>query len=208
MTRSVPWFVSVCFVTVFAFAAGATLAQESESDETGQAEAESGTKLSPLVLATGGKGGTSTKVYTNEDLKKMHSGELESPTETTPSSSAPAKKTDGAEQAQVEQPAPTKSALDQMFEREAARKEHDQKIADAEQAVTDAKQRVVDLEKRLLAIRNPLLARPGAPEEGADEWERGNGQQRVKMTEEQTQAAREAVAQAERELAELRRTRP
>jgi hypothetical protein len=211
MTRAA---MVLCFVSVLVFAVATTSVPagqsegDKDSDRASTSAKESEQKLSPLVHATGGKQGASSKVYTNDDLKQLQ-GTGSSGSSAEPAKPQPASETKPGEPAAAAKPGePAKSALDQMFEQEALRKEHVQKIAEAEQRVVDARQRVVDLEKRRLAIRNPLLARPAAPEEGADEWAGANGQQRVEMTDSQIQAAKDEVAQAELDLATLRSSRP
>jgi len=204
----------LCFVFVLAFAVATTPVPagqsegDKDSDRASTSAKESEQKLSPLVNATGGKPGSSSKVYTNDDLKQLQ-GTGSSDSSAEPAKPQAASETKPGQPAAAAKPAePPKSALGQMFEQEALRKEHVQKIAEAEERVVDAKQRVVDLEKRRLAIRNPLLARPAAPEEGADEWAGANGEQRVEMTNSQIEAARDEVAQAESDLAALRNSRP
>jgi len=205
MTRAA---MILCFVFVLVFAVATTPVPagqsegDKDSDGASTSAKESEQKLSALVHATGGKQGSSSKVYTNDDLKQLQG------TGSSGSSAEPAKPQPASETKPGQTAESPKSALDQMFEQEALRKEHVQKIAEAEQRVVDARQRVVDLEKRRLAIRNPLLARPAAPEKGADEWAGANGGQRVRMTDSQIEAARDEVAQAESDLAALRNSRP
>jgi hypothetical protein len=205
----------MCLVLTFAVASPATAAQSDERDSEPDSEKKtegtekSKSKVAPFVHATGGKGSTSQgKVYTNEDLARL-SGSEPAPQAGAPASGASARETDsGAEQTGATDTKEEKSALDQLFERQALREEHKQKVTEAVDRVAAAKERITDLEKRALAVKNPFLARPKAPEEGAEEWERGSGPQRLKQTENQLQAARDELAEAERELAELQRSAP
>jgi hypothetical protein len=151
------------------------------------------------------------KVYTNEDLKRLSAKGPGREETTLPPGPASAQATEG--DAKPEPPSGEEEEadpLDQLFAREAARKEHAKQVAQAEERVAAAKQQVADLEKRLLAIKNPFLARPKAPEdeEAAAAWEGGGGPERVEQTQGQLEAARAEVAQAERDLAELRLARP
>ena len=206
--------IALCFVSILALVVAAPTAQCGETESKQAADPQTtdepkpDPKLSPFVQATGGPDRSSSKVFTNKDLKKLQG--MGSSSASTSSSSptpvpTPTRDKPPAVEAAASQP---KTALEQMFEQEALRKEHEQKIVEAEQRVVTARQSVVDLEKRLLAIKNPFLARPKTPEDGAREWESGNSQQRVDMTEARVQAAREEIAQAERDLAALRNSRP
>jgi hypothetical protein len=209
---------SLCLVLACAAAIPAPAADGGEqgtdpaADREAEGEEASDASLSPLIHATGGKSSaTPVKVYTNEDLKRV-SGTGPGPAETTlPPSPASEPATGGG--AEPEPPSaagePT-SALDELFAREARRQEHVRLIALAEERVATAKQRVADFEKRMLAIRNPLLARPKPPEdeEEATAWQDSDATGRVQQTEGQLEAARAEVAQAERDLAELRRAGP
>lgn len=216
MTRTaMVWIGCMGLVLAFAVTSPATVAQSDERDsESGTEQGTESAKASepevaPFVHARGGKGTTSPgKVYTNEDLARL-SGSEPAPPSDAPAAAARAGETEsGEEPGKAPDAQEEKSALDKLFEREALRKEHQQKVAEAEQRVAAAKERITDLEKRELAIKNPFLARPKAPEEGAEEWERSDGPQRVKQTEDQLRAAREELAEAERELDELRRSVP
>jgi hypothetical protein len=202
----------VCFVLVLVVTVPATLAQDSGAATEGStgADEEAGPKLSPFVRATGGKAAASSeKVYTNDDLERLRGAGPASSQAPSPSRDGEPPADGAADTAEGSaKPPEAKSALDQLFECETLRQEHAQKVADAEQQVVAAKQRLADLERRLLAIKNPLLARPAAPEEGAEEWNSADGQQRVQQTESQIQAARDEIAQAERDLAELQRSSP
>jgi hypothetical protein len=209
------WIGCMCLVLTFAVASPATAAQSDERDSESGSEKgtedteESKPKVAPFAQATGGKGSTSPgKVYTNEDLARL-SGSEPAPPSGAPASGASASETDsGAEQTGASAPKEEKSALDQLFERQALREEHKQQVTKAADRVAAAKERIADLEKRALAVKNPFLARPEAPEEGAEEWERGNGPQRLKQTEDQLEAARDELAEAERALAELQSSAP
>jgi hypothetical protein len=174
----------------------------SESGKTEKAESsQDESNLSPLVQASrrvrAEEKDVEVKVYGNDDLNEMFG-----PSESTPTATQDEESTGVAETAEVEA---LPDALEQMFAGEARKKERATEISGAEQRITDAKQAIVDLEKRLLAVKNPLLARPSAPEEGADEWNAGDGQTRVRQTEQQIAAARKALADAERELSDLKR---
>jgi len=210
MNRSgISW--TVCLTLAVALVALPAIATDgeqgaSESKQTEEAKSpEKGSKLSPLVQASrtvrGEKKDGEAKVYGNDDLDEMF-GPSESAPSTTQDDSEPTEPTETAQPVEGEaQP----DALEQMFANEARKKEQATEITGAEQRVADAKQKIVDLEKRLLAAKNPLLARPSAPEEGAEEWNAGDAQSRVRQTEQQIATAREMLAEAERELAELKR---
>jgi len=179
----------------------AVCSDEREGDATG--EKKTGPELSPFVLATGGKAGSEpTKVYTNDDLKKLSGGV----TSSKPAEAAPSETGEPSEEGSTE--AAPGSALDQIFAEEQARKEHAQKIVEAEKRVTASQQKLADLEKRLRAVRNPLLARPEAPEDDPEAWNNASAAERATMTETQIQAARDEVAQAEQDLAALRGGQP
>jgi hypothetical protein len=221
------WIGCVGLALALAVASPATAAQSGERDTSSGSEKgtegpeQSKAKVAPFVEAKGGKGSTSpVKVYTNEDLERLAGSEPAAATE-APASAADAKKAEsgaepvdakeaesGAEPPDAVDTQEKKSALDELFEQQAARKEHEEKVAEAEKRVAAAKERIKDLEKRALEIKNPYLPRPKAPEEGAEEWERSNGPQRLKQTNDQLQAARDELAEAERELAELRSSAP
>jgi hypothetical protein len=177
----------------------------SKSKEAQEAKSpENESNVSPLIRASrrarGEKQDSEAKVYGNDDLDEMFG-----PSESTPPEAQDADSTEPTEAARPAEGEAQPDALEQMFASEARKKERATEIAGAEQRVTDAKQAIVDLEKRLLAVKNPLLARPSAPEEGAEEWKAGDGQSRLQQTELQIAAAREALAEAERELSELKR---
>ena len=207
MTRSAKvWTVTLC--VALALGAPATSATAGEGERT-DAPTESEKELSPFIFATGGKSPSSgAKAYSNVDLERMF-GAAPPPAEAPAASGAGAtgSATD-VEPAEAEPPAEAKSALDQLLERRTFEQERAQKVADAEQRVADARQRIADLERRVLAVKNPFLARPAAPEEGAEEWAQGDEAQRLKQAEDQLQAARDGLAEAERELTDLRSSTP
>lgn len=209
MTRTLSiWIVGLALVLAFAVASPTTASQEGDpeveqgSDDTSADQPQP--KRSVWVQATGGKRtGAPVKVYRNEDLERIaglgpasSGSRTEDTTQETPAG-PPAEGT--------APPAEEKSALDLMFEKQAAQREHAEKIAEAELRVEAARKRIVEAEKRLLAVRNPLLARPKAPEEG---WEEGGGEQRAQQSKDVLQAARDELAQAEQELDQLRRSVP
>jgi hypothetical protein len=165
---------------------------------------EKGPKLSPFVFAMGGKPSVSDgNVYSNADLERMFGPPPPpEPVET------PARTAEGAGPGDANDAGESTSALDLLFERRDAARERDKALAEAEQQVADARKRVTELERRVLATKNPFLARPGPPEEGAEEWRQAGTPQRLQMAEQELQAAREAVTEAERKLAELRRSNP
>jgi len=204
MNRTVCLTLALVLLALPAIAsAGETDSSKSkESQEAKSPENES--NVSPLIQASrrarGEKKDSEAKVYGNDDLDEMFG-----PSESTPPAAQDEDSTEPTEAARPAEGEAQPDALEQMFAREARKKEQATEIAGAEQRVTDAKQAIVDLEKRLLAVKNPLLARPSAPEEGAEEWNAGDGQSRVQQTEQQIAAAREALAEAERELSELKR---
>jgi hypothetical protein len=179
-------------------AAGLPLAAET----TDKRESEEGPKASPFVHATGGKPGKQpAKVYGNAELKKMFGPAPD--TIVLPATPAGRPSGDSGEAA-----APPSDALESLFAGEAKKKERAARIAEGEQEVAAARQKVTDLEKRMLAVRNPYLARPKAPEEGAEEWLAADTRKRVELTAQQLEAARAAVTEAEQALAELRRSTP
>jgi len=204
--KAVVGFVMILALVSFAATAGETQEPSADRSDGGDQKTEEA-QPSPLVQATGGKAdGKREKVYGNDDLEKMFGP-------------APAR-ADGSSVANSDESATEKpkaaasaatagdSALDQLFAGEARKREHAASIAAAETQVAEAKQRLADLEKRLLASRNPLLARPKPPEEGAEEWNRADAAGRVEQTQAGIEAARKAVAEAQRELAALRSAAP
>ena len=179
--------------------------KEAASKETEQAKSpENESNVSPLVQASrkvrGEKKETGAKVYGNDDLDEMFG-----PSESTPPVAQAQGSTEPTESTSPAEGEAQPDALEQMFANEARKKEQAIEIAGAEQRVADAKQKIADLEKRMLAVKNPLLARPSAPEEGAEEWNAGDAGARVRQTEQQIADARKALAEAERELSELKR---
>lgn len=166
------------------------------------------------------KPGGEGKVYRNEDLYKLFGGAPtdaeegeavpeggETPrTEATPSPAVPVG--DAAPSGAEAAPAPENDPLKQLLDQQAKAAEHQKLILDAEGQVKAAQEKIADLEKRVLAIRNPLLPRPAAPEEKAEEWNRADGAARVDLSQEQLRMAREQLAASEAKLDELRRTAP
>jgi hypothetical protein len=193
-------FTAMLSLSIVIPAMGTEPTGETESDQAA-ADESSEPQRSPLLEATGGKKrSASDKVFTNDDLEKLSGGG----SETRKASPRKSSRGDGESVAAPK----ADDALEQMFAKEARRKEHREKIVQAEARVVEAKQRVVDLEKRGLAIKNPLLPRPSAPEEGAEAWQAGDARQRVDQTTSRLEAAREQVSQAESDLAALRNSRP
>jgi len=197
------WVVFMGLVPALGFAAptasddGEDPEKKPSSEETG---ARPGAEPSPWVQATGGKASKEpARVYRNADLERLYGGEATTPT-AAPSAPVPAPPAGVEGQPQ--------DALEQLFAREAARLEHAKQVAAAEQRAEAARQKLVDAEKRLTAVRNPYLARPGAPEEGAEAWDQADGAQRASQSEAMIRAARDEVAEAERALADLRRANP
>jgi hypothetical protein len=195
------WIASGCLFAGLLLTGPASSAQEGEA-ETAQAEATGEEK------AAGRRSGADVKVYTNADLgpaivQSPRHQKSEAAKETADGKGESKEKVDAAAGVPAE-----KDALTWLFEQEAARKEHVAKISEAEQRIVGLRQRVVDLEKRELAIKNPLLARPQPPEEDADEWIGATAPERVAQTQVQIEAAKEALAEAERELSSLRSSAP
>jgi hypothetical protein len=201
------WIATVCLFAGLLLPGPVCSAGASQAEtETGEEKAEPET--SPLIEAAGRRSGADVKVYTNADLGPPLA---QSPPPQTGDAAEKTSAGKGASKEKVESAAGTpeeKDALTLMFEQEAARKEHAQKISETERKIVELRQRVVDLEKRELAIKNPFLARPQPPEEGADEWDGASAPDRVAQTQAQIDAAKEAVAEAERELSALRSSAP
>jgi hypothetical protein len=97
-------------------------------------------------------------------------------------------------------------ALQQIAEEQAQASERREQISEAESKVQQARQRVQALERRVLALRNPLLARPAAPEEEREAWDRADTRERVARSEGEIERARAELADAEQELTRLKGT--
>ncbi len=194
-------------------------AQESKAAATPKPRAAEAERSPFMQAVAGEQGAAPAKVYSNTDLEQMFGGAPSAKKQEAPPAqgatpaSEPSERVEPeseteAETARVPVPAEQKGAVDALLEREAARAEYAQSIADAELQVRQAQKRVSDLEQRQLAARNPLLPRPAAPEEGAEEWQAMNGAQRAARADEELRSAREALTEAEQELARLRASRP
>ena len=169
-----------------------------ESAQKAAVSSKTDTVRSPYVqAATKRPKRPGTKTYSNEDLERMFGGGV--PRAATPvaeGSPGPAGTADGA-----------KSPLEQVLEQERLAEERRRQIVAGEKKVAEARQRIVDLERRTLALKNPLWgARPAPPEEGREEWDQMDGRQRVNQADAQVEAARQDLALAQRELAELLRS--
>jgi len=192
-------FQTACILLAFAtFCAAPVLgADEAKAPASGGEKEET---VNPIVQAARNneKKGSDVKVYSNEDLQKLYGGG--------------SLKTDEPETASGEGTLPTTPTepdydqLKQMLEQQGKAKQRDKEIVEAETKVADARQRIADLEKRILATKNPLLARPAAPEEGADEWNKMSAPERVDRSKQDLEAARTQLAEAEAELNRLRRS--
>jgi hypothetical protein len=185
------------------FAAPAALAQGGEEAEEKAAEE------SPYAQATNNaKRKAPAKSYTNADLERMFgpSGDTEKP----PEEATPAEEEGGEEPADsAEKPAEeAPDPLKKLFEDEKKREEHEVKIGEATEKIAAAERRVADLERRALAISNPLLARPTAPEDGAEEWDAADSVERLEQNEAAIEAAREELEQARAELEQLQESVP
>ncbi len=164
------------------------------------------------------KSGGEAKVYRNEDLYKLFGSAPKDPeeeegtasetprTEATPNPAVPA--ADEAAPSDADAASAENDPLKQLLEQQAQVAEQRKQILDAEGQVKAAQEKIADLEKRIRAIRNPLLPRPAAPEEKADEWHKTDATGRVDLSEEQLRVAREELAAAQAKIAELRRSAP
>jgi hypothetical protein len=153
------------------------------------------------------------KVYTNADLEKMFADESDSekvPPTKLPPATEPGETAKPAEPAEPPKtaapPAASKpaDALALMQQQQAQREEEQRTIAEVEKGVADARARVKELEERIMALRNPFRARPVIPEDEKADWDSMGTRQRLEDSEEKLRLAREELAKAEKELAEIR----
>jgi len=155
---------------------------------------------SPYVQATkNAKKKTPAKSYSTEDLERMYG-----PTTPIEIVESP----DSGSESDAKTPAEDKDPLKQLFEGEKQREEHEAQVAAASQKVAEAERKVAELERRSLAIRNPLLPRPEAPEEGAEEWNAADAQGRLEQNTAAIEAAKTELEKAREELATLQRATP
>ena len=148
------------------------------------------------------------KVYTNADLEKMFSEESDSekvPPTTLPSTPPPA--AEPAKPAETATP-PAESkptdALTLMQQQQAQREERQRTVAEAEKTVADARARIKQLEERVMALKNPYRARPVIPDDEKEEWDSMGTRKRLEDSEEKLRLAREELAKAEKDLAQIK----
>jgi len=160
------------------------------------AEAASGKSDSPETV----------RVFTNKDLDRMFGGE---PQETADSTADTPQQSAETAQAAPEPRKSTEPMVDpllQMKQREAARAQRDQRVAQAEAELETARAKLKNLEVQLLASRNPFSARPQlSDEEKAIRATSGEtAAERNKRTQLAVDQAREEVAAAEESLAKAK----
>ncbi len=196
----------------FAPAGPALRAAESGAGGETAPAAASAEPVNPYLRAARGKpaaGSTAkAKVYSNEDLVKLFGAPPEEP---GAEGEAPDAESRGAESPGATPPPGAEEGPDpltKLFDDQRRAQEHAAQVAAAETKVAEARQRIGDLEKRMLAVKNPLLARPAAPQDKAEEWKHSDGAERVKRTESELEQAQAALARAEAELEQLRRATP
>ena len=146
-----------------------------------------------------------SEVITNEDLERMWSG------------LSPTERLQGVYQAErhIGTPAGDAGAAagkgeanagEWLEKRQASEADTRTKTAEAEKKVADLRAKVDELERRLLAVRNPLLPRRYAERKNEEDksWDQKTNPERVQATEDELKKAKDDLAAAERELAQLR----
>ena len=196
---------------VLALASSAAPARAGENDKSSPpkaseapAEDDEASEASPFMQAVSHDAKRkSVPVYGNDDLERMFGSPAPAPAG-KPAAAVAAGTEPAVDQAAAGEP----SALDQVLEAEANRRDLQQQIEEAKQGVAEARTRVAEAEKRSLATRNPLLPRPEVPPEEAEAWNAADGTARASKADQDLAAAREALAKAEQDLATLQGSAP
>jgi hypothetical protein len=146
--------------------------------------------------------GGDVKVYTNEDLEKMF-GIVE---EADRDDGSPPESIASRDTSTTAQPDP----LTWMRQNQAAQRDQRMAREKAQERLAQARAELAGLEKQLLAARNPFSARPVLSEDERKlrSTSGESAADRYKRTEQLVEAARQAVKDAEAEVARLRSQRP
>ncbi len=177
---------------VLTFAAVATVPPVfGETEKNEQAKP----KVSPYTQATGGGKAAPTKVYSNDDLRRLFGGD--SIEEVDAKKASPEGSGSSA--------TPAADPLQLMEAQKRQQKQRQEAVREAEQRLAAARQALADIEKRTRALRSPYMAKPGAPEgEDAAEWSKMGTRQRLERNQQDEEKAREAIREAEQALSRAR----